>query len=117
MCNTCYRVVSLLVVLTRHFDSDRTYSATASGRQPSEPIPPVGLVGLHFLIEPPMWIYRGSPGAVLYCPAVTRGRGLRRHSHHLWSLCHRHVRFWGCHRCWGGSRNRLVQSYVVGTRW
>ena len=66
MCNTCYRVVSLLVVLTRHFDSDRTYSATASGRQPSEPIPPVGLVGLHFLIEPPMWIYRGSPGAVLY---------------------------------------------------
>jgi hypothetical protein len=32
-------------VLTRHFDSDRTYLATAPGRQPSEPIPPVGLVG------------------------------------------------------------------------
>lgn len=83
MCNACYRVVSPLVVLTRHFDSDRTYSATASGRQPSEPIPPVGLVGWSTFSEPLMWIYRGSPGAVLYCPAVTRGRGLRRHSHHL----------------------------------
>ncbi len=27
------------------------------GRQPSEPIPPVGLVGLLFLIETPIWIY------------------------------------------------------------
>jgi hypothetical protein len=45
MCNACCRAVSPLVVLTRHFDSDRTYSATVSGRQPGEPIPSVGLVG------------------------------------------------------------------------
>jgi hypothetical protein len=31
------------------------------------------LVGLHFLIESPMWIYRGSPDAVLYCPAHEGG--------------------------------------------
>ena len=117
MCNTCYRVVSLLVVLTRHFDSDRTYSATASGRQPSEPIPPVGLVGLHFLIEPPMWIYRGSPGAVLYCPAVTRGRDSGA-THITFGRCAIGMCGFGVAIvAGGGSRNRLVQSYVVGTRW
>jgi hypothetical protein len=109
MCNACYRVVSLLVVLTRHFDSDRTYSATASGRQPSEPIPPVGLVGSSTFSDRAFYVdLEGEPRRGPVLPAVTRGRGLRR-THITFRRCAVGMCGFGVAIvASGGSWNRLV---------
>ena len=100
-CNVCYRVVSPPVELTRLFEGDRAYSATVSpGHQPSEPIPFVGLVGLHFLIEPLIWIYRGVPGVVSYLSGGDTRAGTPAPLTSPLAAVAPACATWGCHPCW-----------------